>query len=330
MKGLRKNGWKFILDILMALLLALMYNKRALGLAFHEIGGMALCGLFIIHKLLNWKWIKAVSTGLFSRRVPARQKLYWVLDILLFASFAYVLVSGILISKVVFPSTGGGMAFKLGHYAAAALALVLTGVHVGLHMGWIGQRMPFLRRLPVLARRGLAVLLSVAVLAFGALQLTSTGFVGWLSNIGTVFGAQQVMLAGAGPTLPQHSESSTLSTDASAGDSAAGQVSTADGTDTVVLPTDSSTSSDGAASADTAHSGGPAGSYAATDGKGQNRGGHGEGGGTGSATNVAGVLLGFMSILLACATVTAWVDGALHSLRRRRLLRAAGIPTSEA
>ena len=83
MKGLRKNGWKFILDILMALLLALMYNKRALGIAFHEIGGLALCGLFIIHKLLNWKWIKAVSTGLFSRRVnvqrgpsPARSKTY--------------------------------------------------------------------------------------------------------------------------------------------------------------------------------------------------------------------------------------------------------------
>lgn len=327
MKGLRKNGWKFVLDILMALLLALMYNKRVLGLAFHEIGGMALCGLFIIHKLLNWKWIKAVLTGLFSRRVPARQKLYWVLDILLFASFAYVLVSGILISKVVFPSTGGGMAFKLGHYAAAAFALVLTGVHVGLHMGWIGQRMSFLKRLPVLARRGLAVLLSVAVLAFGGLQLTSTGFVGWLGSIGSVFGAQQAMPAGGGPTLPQQSESSSLLTDASADGGAAVKVSTADGTGTVVLPTVSSSA--GAASADRAHSGDQAGGYAATDVKGQNR-GHGEGGDTGNAANVAGVLLGFMSILLACATVTAWVDGALHSLRRRRLLRAAGIPSPEA
>lgn len=330
MKGLRKNGWKFVLDILMALLLALMYNKRVLGLAFHEIGGMALCGLFIIHKLLNWKWIKAVSTGLFSRRVPARQKLYWVLDILLFASFAYVLVSGILISKVVFPSTGGGMAFKLGHYAAAAFALVLTGVHVGLHMGWIGQRMSFLKRLPVLARRGLAVLLSMAVLAFGGLQLTSTSFVGWLGSIGAVFGAQQAMPAGGGPTLPQQSESSSLLTNASADGSAAVKVSTADGTGTVVLPTDSSTSSSGAASTNTAHNGDQVSGYAATDVKGQNRGGHGEGGSTGSATDVVGVLLGFISILFACATVTAWVDGALHSLRRRRLLRAAGIPSPEA
>ncbi len=327
MKGLRKNGWKFILDILMALLLALMYNKRLLGLAFHEIGGMALCGLFIIHKLLNWKWIKAVSTGLFSRRVPARQKLYWVLDILLFASFAYVLVSGILISKVVFPSTGGGMAFKLGHYAAAALALVLTGVHVGLHMGWLGQRMPFLRRLPILARRGLAVLLSVAVLVFGGLQLTSTSFTGWLGSIGAVFGAQQSMPAGGGPTLPQSSESSSFLTVALADGNAAVQVSTTDGTGTVVLPTDSSASAVDTASTDMAGSSVQTGGYAATGSKGQGRGGHDEGGGTGSAADMAGVLLGFMSILLACATVTAWVDGALHSLRRRRRLRAAGIPT---
>ena len=113
-------------------------NPLALGIllymAFHEIAGIAICGLFIIHKLLNRKWIAAVTRSLFSRQTPVRQKLSWVLDFLLLLSFGYVLVSGILISKVVFPASGGNHAFQAGHYAAAALALALTGVHIGLHV----------------------------------------------------------------------------------------------------------------------------------------------------------------------------------------------------
>ena len=42
MKRLRRNGWKFALDLMMMALLALMYSKHTFGLAFHEIGGPAL------------------------------------------------------------------------------------------------------------------------------------------------------------------------------------------------------------------------------------------------------------------------------------------------
>ncbi|MCE5344304.1 MAG: DUF4405 domain-containing protein, partial [Eubacteriales bacterium] len=187
MKFFRKTGWKLLLDIIMAILLALMYSKRVLGgLPFHEIGGLALCGLFIIHKLLNFKWIEAVTIGLFSRRTPLRQKLFWVLDLLLLASFTFILVSGILISKVVFPNIGADAKanVKIWHYGISAFALVLTGIHTGLHMGWIRQRMGFLRKFPAALRQTLAVVLSVAVLAFGAYSVTSTAFLNWIANLG--------------------------------------------------------------------------------------------------------------------------------------------------
>ncbi len=186
MRLLRKNGWKFLLDIVMAFLLALMYNKRVLGMEFHEIGGLALCGFFIIHKLLNGKWIKAVTTGLFSRRTPVRQKTFWVLDLLLLISFIVILVSGIGISKVVFPNSSAGPAAKILHYGASALALALAGVHLGLHMGWIGQRMPFLKKIPSLLRRALAVVLSIAVLMLGAYSVTNTAFLNWIANLSMI------------------------------------------------------------------------------------------------------------------------------------------------
>lgn len=282
MKRLRKNGWKFALDFLMMALLALMYSKHAFGMAFHEIGGLALCGLFMIHKLLNWPWIRAVTTGLFSRRTPARQKLYWVLDLLLFSSFAFILVSGILISKVVFPGGNSGGWIKTAHYGVAALALMLTGVHIGLHMGWIAQRMAFLKKLPVIFRRGLVVALSVVVLAFGCYQLTSSSFLNWVSNLGTVLSGSSIQSQQDGGKGENSSDGASFSLVESAEAETATQEN---------------------------------GGTGLRDGSGP----HGNGGASGQAdNNVTEIALRYISILLAFAIVTAWADIGLRRLRRGR------------
>jgi len=317
MKSLRKNGWKLLLDIVMAIVLVLMYNKRVLGMAFHEIGGLALCGLFIIHQLLNWRWIKAVTTGLFSRSTPARQKLFWVLDFLLFGCFVYILVSGIMISKIVFPSTGGAGNFKLGHYAIAALALVLSGIHIGLHMGWIGQRMPFLKKLPLFVRRSLAIFLSLAVLVFGGMQLTSTSFVQWLGNVGVVFGATGEMPArfnaqNASSESTSSSETVTVSTTESDG-----TVVLPTSTDTSVTLSSTSSESSGAVMSDT-RSNKPSNGNGFRDGQAP----HGNGG-EGESTSVASVLLSYLSILFSFAVVTGWADGGIKVIKHSRLLKAA-------
>ena len=289
MKWLRKNHWKWILDLVMALGLALLYNKQVFGLAFHEIAGLALGGLFIIHKLLNGRWIKAVAKGLFSRTVPLRQKLFWGLDVLLLLSFGYVLVSGILISRIVFPVSGENRAFTAGHYAAAALALVLTGVHVGLHWGWIRQRLPLGKKLPLMARRILAVTLSVAVLALGGVQLANTAFLQWLGNIGSIFGTTQTAGGGYGNGWR-------------GGDGAEAATGF---------------SGDGAA---TVTQGGRQGHNGAGQGDGQGR--HAREGATGSQ-DVGSVLLQYLSLLFSFAAVTAWVDGFWNSRRRGKARRLA-------
>ena len=318
MKRLRKNGWKIVLDILMAILLVLMYNKRVLGMSFHEIGGLALCGLFIIHQLLNLRWIKAVTTGLFSRRTPARQKLYWVLDLLLFVSYGYILFSGIMISKIVFPTVQGSNVFKMGHYAAAALALALTGVHVGLHIGSMRQRIPFLRKLPTWLRRGFAILLSVAVLVFGGMQLTSTSFIQWLGNIGVVFGAQQTQPEGFEMQNSTIESSDTTNTVAVSTDVQEGTVELSQTTD--ITTATAETTTDTSTQTLTQHGGG------AQDGKGP----HGSGGEGGSSTSVLDVILSFLSIMLAFSAVTAWADGILQSVKRKRRLAKTKVTPFEA
>ena len=229
-------------------------------------------------------------------------------------------MSGILISKIVFPSSGGNSSFKMGHYAVAALALALAGIHVGLHMSWIRQRMSFLNRLPRLLRRGLAIVLSVAVLAFGTVQFTSTDMLRWLGSLGDVFNNSSPVFVMEGSYTEQSNTAVT-------------ENQTETDTDQSTTTTQDTVSTDAVAQSDTGDSTGnehgPGQRLA--DGSGPHGSGEGNGSGIGQSTagEVGNVLLSFMSILLAFAVLTAWLDGGLCALRRKKRLKRANLPPHE-
>lgn len=47
---------------------------------FHETGDLILFALFVLHKALNWQWIRAVTAGIFRRKVKVNVR--WVVDAL--------------------------------------------------------------------------------------------------------------------------------------------------------------------------------------------------------------------------------------------------------
>ena len=124
---------KLALDLVLFALLVLMYQKRLISMEFHEIGGLVLFGLFLVHKALNWKWLRAAAAGLRKGRVTAAM----VVDALLFLSMTAVLVTGLLISKTLPTAIVGSGRLKPWHFFAAALSLALTGIHLGLHAGML-------------------------------------------------------------------------------------------------------------------------------------------------------------------------------------------------
>ncbi len=122
----------------MALLLILMYSKNIISLSFHELGGLFVCGLFLIHCLLNWKWITGVSKRLLDKKLPFKTKLGYALNVLLFITMTFIAVSGIMISETVFTSISGeSIIWRIGHFFAAAAAIILIGIHIGLHWSFI-------------------------------------------------------------------------------------------------------------------------------------------------------------------------------------------------
>jgi len=178
----KKNYIKIALDIIMTLLLLLMYSKNSVSMSFHEIGGLAVFGMFLIHKGLNWKWITSVSRRLTDKALPVRVRLRYIVDALLLITMTFIIVSGIMMSKVLFPGlSSGGMFWKSGHYFASAIAIILIGMHLGLHWAFIKSMLGRMTKLPKAALKPLSIICIIALLAYGGYSLTSTSFTRWLS-----------------------------------------------------------------------------------------------------------------------------------------------------
>ena len=187
-----KNWAKITLDIVMAILLVLLYNANVISLNFHEIGGLFICFLFLIHKILNWKWIAKISRNLLSNTIPLKTKFSYILNLLLLVTFALILVSGILISKTVFTGISAqSPVWKTVHYTAAAAALVFTGAHIGLHLRFITGMLRKVVKIPHAVSKPLSIVLVALVILFGAYSIGTSGFLSWITTPFTAANIQQ-------------------------------------------------------------------------------------------------------------------------------------------
>lgn len=131
-----KKAVKMILDLVMTLLIVLLMNLATTGLALHELLGLFAGVLFLVHKALNWAWIRAVSKNLFRKETPAKTKFLYMLNVLVFLSVTVMIGSGVLISESLFHFTlAGGLRPLVSalHRSAAYTSLVLISVHLGMH-----------------------------------------------------------------------------------------------------------------------------------------------------------------------------------------------------
>ncbi|QQO07877.1 DUF4405 domain-containing protein [Breznakiella homolactica] len=166
------NLKKILFDLVLVVLLVMVYSVSATGLIFHEIAGLVIFALFGVHLFYNRRWIVQAGKRIFDKNFSSRQRLLYVVDLLLLVSFLVCRVSGVLISKVLF-GLEGAMAWKAAHMLSAMLALVLTGVHLGLHWKMILHTLKTRFPMPVAARRILAGGLLALVMVSGVYGLNT-------------------------------------------------------------------------------------------------------------------------------------------------------------
>lgn len=183
----KKTVVKIILDIIMIIVLVLLYNKRAISMQFHEVAGLVLGCFFIIHLLLNSKWICNVTKKLFSRTLPIKTRIGYVINTLLLLSFCAIIVSGMFISKSIFNlSYQGAFNFKSLHYGASAVALVLIGIHLGLHYQFISGMFKKMVHIPNKIMKPMGIVITVIIMGYGCYSLVTTSFISWLTMPFTV------------------------------------------------------------------------------------------------------------------------------------------------
>jgi Domain of unknown function (DUF4405) len=137
------NIIKFILSLSMTIVMLLLMDPRSFyGLAFHEWAGLIIGVAFILHKILNWNWIKKVTVGFFGK-CKGRARLNYILDVLLLTGIILMILSGIAIARTIdfsWLSLGGSRIFwRVMHTSSSFITLALFGIHLGLHWRWVLQ-----------------------------------------------------------------------------------------------------------------------------------------------------------------------------------------------
>ncbi|MFB0919393.1 MAG: DUF4405 domain-containing protein [Oscillospiraceae bacterium] len=181
-----KNKVKLALDILMALIFAILFDKNALGgITFHEVAGLAIGAFIIIHMVLNKEWLKVVTKKIFNKTLPARTRAAYIVDVLLLTAIAVIIITGILMSKVVFADILSVHLNVSGlHKAISYIALMLIGIHLGLSWNRVVAIVKKLLKLPkkrVLS--AIAAAFAIAVFSLGSYNIVSTGYFSKVTTI---------------------------------------------------------------------------------------------------------------------------------------------------
>ena len=143
------NFTKFVLSFALTIVMLLLMDPRSFyGIEFHEWAGLIIGIFFVIHKILNWSWIKKVSI-VFFRKTTGRARLNYILDVLLLAGLVLMILSGIAIARSIdfsWLNLGGSRMFwRAMHTSSSFITLALFGIHLGLHWNWVLVRLKLKR-----------------------------------------------------------------------------------------------------------------------------------------------------------------------------------------
>ena len=132
---------KWLLDLAMAITFLLLLNTHVLGgLLFHEIAGSAIGLVFALHVFLNWRWVVNVTRRISDPQLPGKTRFGYRLNWLLLLFMAFILASGVLVSRVVYPNfhvPNKGW-IEAAHTTVSFVIMAVVAIHVGLHWNWIG------------------------------------------------------------------------------------------------------------------------------------------------------------------------------------------------
>lgn len=129
-----KTAMRHLVDLLMTVVLILLMAYFLTEQEIHEWLGAGMLVLFVIHHILNFKWLKALNRGKYT---PYRV-LQTALALLVLLCMLGSMLSGIWMSRYVFdflPTQGHMGLARTAHLLCGYWGFLLLSAHLGLHWG---------------------------------------------------------------------------------------------------------------------------------------------------------------------------------------------------
>lgn len=130
-KGMKKKQlMKIAVDFLMTVALLLLMTYEFIGQATHEWIGCGMFLLFLLHHILNRRWLMSIAKG----KYTSYRIIQTLISVLIFGSMLGSMLSGIFLSQTLFVSFRlyGEWANSI-HMLSAYWGFVWMGLHLGLH-----------------------------------------------------------------------------------------------------------------------------------------------------------------------------------------------------
>jgi hypothetical protein len=134
-----KTTLKILLDLVMAVLFGLLLWSEGTGLFFHEVAGIGIGVLFLFHIALNRKPIKGLMRAAAAGSTSNKGAFMLLLDLLLTVGMTAVILSGILMSRILFhidSGIGQDILYQI-HYTASYACLAILAAHLAVHAGYL-------------------------------------------------------------------------------------------------------------------------------------------------------------------------------------------------
>jgi len=126
---------RLVIDLSMTVLMFIAMAYHITGNTIHELVGVTLVLLFIIHNILNRRWYKTIFKGKYS----VRSILSIVVNLLFLISMAVVIISSVPISRDILPfiPANNEMLFIQIHVMTSYWGFIFMAVHIGMSWGTI-------------------------------------------------------------------------------------------------------------------------------------------------------------------------------------------------
>ena len=127
---------KMLVDVTMTVIFLFLMFGYNMSPLYHEILGIAIAALFLIHILLNWKATKGIVGSLSKGRLKGATKANAIFDVLLMVMMPLDIISGLLDSKFLIYSSYNQVISTV-HHAFSWTVLAIIAGHLYLHLNYL-------------------------------------------------------------------------------------------------------------------------------------------------------------------------------------------------